>query len=139
MAHEGKEVKRIYRVSVADTTPNQHGYMRGVIIRMCCMNSDRFAGWEEEDIYEYFADKYFYIPVIMTSNGKSVEFKKRLSMATCGMPRSAEFIRRVLQDLAEDKECPLFPPAPEDVILNKYSKIDRTNGKNKEETAPKKK
>lgn len=124
-ANEGKELVRIYREVVEPTTTDQHGYMRGGIIRSCCMQSDRFAGWEEEDIYAYFVQKYFYIPVIKTENGKSIEFRRYLSMASCGKRRSAEFISRVIQDLAEDKECPIVVPPPEDFILNKYSSINR--------------
>jgi hypothetical protein len=124
-ANEGKELVRIYRPVVEQTTTDQHGYLRGVIIRMCCMNSDRFAGWDEEEIYNYFVDTYFYIPVIKTMNGKSIEFKKKLSMATAGKRRSAEFITRIIQDLAEDKECPIVVPEPGETILNKYSSINR--------------
>jgi hypothetical protein len=134
---EGKEIIRIYRETVPDTTPNQHAYLRGVVIRMVCMKSDRFDGWEEDDIYDYFADMYLSLKVIRTMNGKSVVVNKRLSMATCGMPRSTEFIRRVLQDLAEYKECPLIPPPPEDVIYHKYSNKDRTNGKKEKDSTKK--
>lgn len=125
LANEGKELVRIYREVVESTTTDQHGYLRGGIIRSCCMNSDRFAGWQEEEIYDYFVDKYFYVPVVKTMNGVSVEFKRKLSMATCGKRRAAEFISRIIQDLAEDKENPIVVPDASEFVLNKYSSINR--------------
>lgn len=132
-ANEGKELVRIYRQVVEPTTTDQHGYLRGGIIRSACMNSDRFAGWEEEDIYAYFVQKYFYIPVIKTENGKSIEFRKYLSMASCGKRRAAEFISRIIQDLAEDKENPIVVLPPEEYVLNKYSSINRGQTRKKTE------
>lgn len=122
---EGKEFEEILTETDGDVTLDQHGYMRAGIIRKTCMQTDLFEGWTETEIYEYFADRHFYIPIIKTVNGVQKEFKHRLSMASCGIKRASEFIEAVLKELAENG---IYPLSPDEYYYGKYAK-PKTNGK----------
>ena len=49
----GKRVEVTMDVAFAPMTSSQRGYYWGGIIRCECMNTNEFAGWEEQEIHMY--------------------------------------------------------------------------------------
>lgn len=120
---KGKKVGIIIFEKGKKVSADQHGYMRGGIIATTCMRTEKFAGWDEEDIYNYFADKFFFIPVVKTFGDTTVTFKKRLSMATCGKKRASKFIDDTIRYLASEG---IDVPSPEEFLLGKYKTDEKT-------------
>jgi hypothetical protein len=97
--------------------------MRAGIIRKTCVQSDLFEGWDEDDIYDWFVNKFFTVIVLKTlGTGEQVEVRKEFSMKNCGRKRASEFIEKVLRFLAERG---IYPLSPEEYFNGIYSSIDR--------------
>lgn len=122
----GKEFGLIIFEKQEKVTIDQHGYMRGGIIAATCMRAEKFAGWNEIEIYNYFADMFFFVPVIKTFGEITVKFKKRLSMTTCGKKRASKFIDDTIRYLSEEGIEVL---SPEEYLLGKYKTNDKTLAK----------
>lgn len=122
---EGKVFEEIIRERIEPSTDDQRGYLFGAIIRKTCMNTELFGGWTEDEIYDFFAGKFFSVKKTVIFKGKEYTIKKPLSLNKrngAGKKRVSEFISRIVEFLANEG---IEVQDPSSYKLNSYSKINR--------------
>lgn len=96
---EGKEFQEIISKKEEKPSKDQHGYYRGAIIKECTMHPD-FAGWERDEIDDYFCDMFLSYKKEKTLKGKSVIVTVKESTGDITKDEMTAFIDKVVRYLA---------------------------------------
>lgn len=106
---EGKEFRLTVTERETDNTKDQHGFYRYGIIRVTCMQTELFAGWRQDEIHDFFSDRFLTTETSKEIGGKMVVFRKKRSTSNLSKKQMAEFIQNVISFLADHGIHPLPP------------------------------
>lgn len=84
-------------------------------------NSEYYGGNEVDDLDKYLTHKYLTIKRVVYFDGVAEEVVFTESKTTIGKKRMAEFITKVLAELAQ--ESGLTSPSGEEIMLGKYKSV----------------
>lgn len=113
----GKEFEIIIRERFIPASTDQHGYYRGGVIREA-LNHEDFGGWSEDDVHDYYAEKFLTFSIHRILAGKVIEYAIIESTAHLGKKRFAVYIQQVIDDLWNEHQIEVG--APEDYVIGKY-------------------
>jgi hypothetical protein len=117
---EGKEVEEIIKEKPKKSSTDQYGYYFGGVIGEC-KKVEKFGGWEEKEIDEFFCDKFLSYPkMIKVSDTSYKEVIRTQSKATLSKKELAEFIDKVISWCATEG---IYIRTPEEYYLGKYKTI----------------
>jgi len=109
MSLDGKEFQLRVVQREEPTTVNQHAYYRYGIIKQTCMKTEIFGGWKENEIHDFFVDRFLSVEVIKEIDDEQVIFKKKKSTSNLSKKAFAQFINDVNEFLAQYDIYPLLP------------------------------
>jgi len=119
---EGHRIEQTIEKENESVTISQRGYYFGGIIRTACMNTNKFAGWLESEIHQFFLQtlrSYSKTIVDKITDGLEKETTYHIIEDFSSYSRSEMkgYIEDVLNWLALEE---IFPEPPENYKLNKY-------------------
>lgn len=116
---EGKEFEETTKEKRISVSADTHGYYRGGIIGTC-LESNKFAGWDENEIHDHFASMFLRKTFIKELNGREYTVQKILSTGDLDQKEMNDFIEKVVFWLTE-KDIEILPS--DNYQLNKYRAI----------------
>jgi hypothetical protein len=118
---EGKEVETITKEVSKKSSYDQFGFYFGGIIQTC-LTTEKFGGWDEKEIDEFFCDKFLsYTVMIRVSESKYKEVIRTQSKASLNKKELSEFITKVIDFCAMEG---IVIKSPDEYFLGKYRTIN---------------
>lgn len=118
---EGKEFEEIIKEKSKRVSTSTHGYYRGGILPSC-INSSSFDGWTEDEVHEYYANKFLRHTYEKILGDKRIEIVIIKSTGDLNQSEMNYFVEQVSRDCAE-KGIEILPP--EQYNLTKYRVIKK--------------
>lgn len=119
-ALEGKEFEEVIKLRFKKVSNDFHGYYRGGIIGEC-LDSNIFAGWERNEIHDFFAQMFLtYAKTIKFIGSKGTHYREQvntISTSSLSSKEMSEFCDKVIQWCAENG---IIIHSPEEYLMSKY-------------------
>lgn len=122
-ALEGKEFEEQIQEKFIKASQSSHAYYRGGIIGSCLL-TDKFAGWEEQDVHKYFTNKFLKrtIEKVFQSTGEVAHLTSIESTGSLNQKEMNIFIEKVIAECAQEGIEIL---SPDEYNISKYRVVKK--------------
>ena len=133
-ALENKQVELFVQERISDETPDQRGYLFGAIIKATCMQTDTFAGWTKEEIYQHFCNLFLKEEFAKEANGILTTVTRIRGVSDLNIKEMSVFIDDIVNYLALRHEIYVLPP--DQYMVGRYKTVKLKNGDQRETFIP---
>lgn len=129
---EGKEFEMVLSEEEPDKSTSQLGYYFGGIIRNTCMKTELFAGWEFDEIDDFFRKRFLsykkelvrYLRIKDSPRRRKLVVSAKVTerLESLSRYKMRIFLEKVIMFLATEK---IYPLDPNEYKLKRYSQIQK--------------